>query len=161
MNQRGEKGKNVLSWNNTKNTKFYVLSWTKKGIFPLSGNLLWTVEVGVCLDSDICEERLLELKRPLTKLPRWRAGMHTGGNITQINILYVFQWTQGKQGPTNQKKYLKWRGGTQCMSGRRRLQQVSPTSSSEPPAATTTFQVTHQCLWQFVFTLNLYIRCIL
>lgn len=29
--------------------------------------------MGVCLESDICEERLLELKIPLTKLPRRRA----------------------------------------------------------------------------------------
>lgn len=36
------------------------------------------MEVGVCLDSDICEERLLELKRPLTKLPRRRAGVDGG-----------------------------------------------------------------------------------
>lgn len=29
--------------------------------------------MGVCLESDICEERLLELKIPLTKLPSRRA----------------------------------------------------------------------------------------
>lgn len=40
---------------------------------PLRRDLLWTEEVGVCLESDICEERLLELKIPLTKLPRRRA----------------------------------------------------------------------------------------
>ena len=36
-------------------------------------DLLCTDEVGVCRESDICEERLLELKIPLTKLPRRRA----------------------------------------------------------------------------------------
>lgn len=37
--------------------------------------------MGVSLDSDICEERLFELKRPLTKLPRRRAvrGCMEGG----------------------------------------------------------------------------------
>lgn len=36
-------------------------------------NLHWTEEVGVCLESDICEERCLELTKLLTKLPRRRA----------------------------------------------------------------------------------------
>lgn len=36
--------------------------------------------MGVCRDSDTCEERLLELKMPLTKLPRRRAvGERRGG----------------------------------------------------------------------------------
>lgn len=40
---------------------------------PLGWDLHWTEEVGVCLESDICEERFLELIKLLTKLPRRRA----------------------------------------------------------------------------------------
>lgn len=51
-----------------------LLHWVTGGyqnsLAPLRRNLLWTEEVGVCRDSDTCEERLLELKMPLTKLPR-------------------------------------------------------------------------------------------
>lgn len=57
---------NRRSWSYTKvnDTGLPLFKW----------DLLWTEEVGVSPESDICEERLFELKTPLTKLPKRRAG---------------------------------------------------------------------------------------
>lgn len=41
---------------------------------PLRRDLLCTEEVGLCLGSDIWEERPLEPNKPPTKLPKRRAG---------------------------------------------------------------------------------------
>lgn len=52
---------------------------------PAGCDLRWTEEVGVCLESDICEERFLELMKLLTKLPRRRAGGGKWGGV-QVRV---------------------------------------------------------------------------
>lgn len=73
------------TWNVDWKTTLSTCSWSVIQLWHTVGesvtsinmeDLLWTEEVGVCLESDICEERLLELKRPLTNPPRRRAVGH-------------------------------------------------------------------------------------